>query len=81
MLGQTKPVGRLDHDVEGWSEQSAELARQYVYVSPRADNDPQAPLSPRPDDTYEARARQVAWEQVLLAGYRLAFLLNTNLKR
>ena len=44
------------------------------------DNDPGQTISARPDAKYGAIALRVAENQVLLAGYRLAELLNTHLK-
>jgi len=44
------------------------------------DNDPGQAISPRLGAKYAAVATRVAKSQVLLAGYRLAHLLNTHLK-
>jgi hypothetical protein len=61
--------------------ESFELAKKVVYVSPiSTDNDPSVAISPRPDASYQAKASDVARSQVTLAGYRLADLLNANLK-
>jgi hypothetical protein len=52
-----------------------------VYVSPISeDNDPSVRISPRPDAGYEANAKETAQSQALLAGYRLANLLNHDPK-
>jgi hypothetical protein len=81
LLGLPEPVGVANIDVSAWSKLSAELAKQFVYTSPiSTGSNPQTVLSARPDSTYEAQAHKVARQQVLLAGYRLAYLLNENLK-
>jgi hypothetical protein len=81
LLAEPEPAGAESTDLDSWSEQSAALAKQFVYTAPiSAGNDPQAKLSPRPDAGYEAEAHRIARRQILLAGYRLAHLLNVNLK-
>jgi hypothetical protein len=81
LLAQPEPVGAANKDVSAWSRLSAELAKYYAYAPPiSAGSDPQTKLSRRPDSTYEMQAHQIARQQVLLAGYRLAYLLNQNLK-
>jgi S1/P1 Nuclease len=81
LLAQHDPVGATNTDVSSWSKLSAELAKHFVYTSPiSSGNDPQGRLSPRPDAAYEVEAHKIARQQVLLAGYRLAYLLNQNLK-
>ena len=65
----------LDHG------ESFALAKSTVYVAPISDdNDPAQTISPRPDAKYGTAALRVAKSQALLAGYRLAELLNTHLK-
>ena len=57
------------------------LAKADVYVPPISDdNNPSVTISPQPDAAYQAKATTVARSQVTLAGYRLAALLNKNLK-
>jgi hypothetical protein len=56
-------------------------AKHFVYTSPiSTGSNPHTTLSPRPDSGYDARTHKVARQQILLAGYRLAFLLNQNLR-
>lgn len=81
LLGQPEPAGAESTDLDSWTEQSAALAKRFVYTAPiSAGNDPQVRLSPRPDAGYAAEAHRIARRQILLAGYRLAHLLNANLK-
>ena len=81
LVTQPEPVGATNTDVTAWSKLSAELAKHFVYAWPiSTGSDPQAKLSPRPDAAYNAEAHKIARRQILLAGYRLAYLLNENLK-
>jgi S1/P1 Nuclease len=81
LLTQPEPVGAANIDVTSWSKLSVELAKQFVYASPiNAGSNPQIELSPRPDAAYDTQAHKIARQQILLAGYRLAYLLNENLK-
>jgi hypothetical protein len=81
LLTQPEPVGATNTDVGAWSRLSAELAKHFVYAWPiNTGSNPQTKLSPRPDAAYEAQAHNVARRQILLAGYRLAYLLNENLR-
>jgi hypothetical protein len=81
LLGQARPAGADNGDPHSWVNDSFGLAKVLVYVSPISDdNDPSVPISPRPEVSYEAKALEVARSQVTLAGYRLAGLLNANLK-
>jgi hypothetical protein len=81
LLANGQPKGADDADPHSWVNDSFGEAKAVVYVSPiGADNDMSAPISPRPDVRYEKKASQVAQAQVILAGYRLANLLNANLK-
>ena len=76
-----KPAGADESDVKVWTNDSFELAKTSVYVPPIIDdNDASVTVSPKPDKAYHAAAKKVAQAQVKLAGYRLATLLNTNLK-
>jgi hypothetical protein len=81
LLANSVPPNANAADPTGWIQESFELAKSNVYIAPISDeNDPSTKISPRPDQSYQANARNVAEKQVLLAGYRLAFLLNNNLK-
>lgn len=80
-LVSARPTGADNADPRSWVNDSFSLAKTVVYVSPiGTDNDPSVPISPRPDASYEAKASEVARSQATLAGYRLADLLNANLK-
>jgi hypothetical protein len=60
---------------------SFELAKAKVYVAPITDDETVPPQpSMRPDKAYHDVAKVTAEDQVLLAGYRLAALLNSHLK-
>jgi hypothetical protein len=81
LLARAKPVKATETDPTVWVNESFELAKSKVYAAPISDdNDPTVKNSPRIDAKYAAAAIRVANGQVLLAGYRLAQLLNKNLK-
>jgi hypothetical protein len=81
LMAASRPAGADDLTPSDWIDAGFALAKSNVYIPPiSADNDPGQPLSPRPDPAYAAAALKVARSQVTLAGYRLAALLNTNLK-
>jgi hypothetical protein len=81
LLKRKKPKGAGDLKPADWAEGSFALAKSAVYVAPISDdNDPAVTYSPEPDAAYKRRAKTVADRQVLLAGYRLAGLLNAELK-
>ena len=81
LLAAGKPAGADNKTPNSWVTGSFNLAKTAVYVSPiSADNDPNVKISPRPDPAYQKNATAVARSQVTLAGYRLAALLNNNLK-
>ena len=81
LLATGKPAGADDADPTSWIHGSFQLATTAVYAAPISDdNDPSVPISDRPDAAYQARALAIARAQVTLAGYRLAALLNANLK-
>jgi hypothetical protein len=81
LLRREAPAGANSIDAQTWVQQSFALAKSAVYAAPISmDNDPSVKLSPRPDAPYGGEARKVAEAQVLLAGYRLAAVLNRNLK-
>jgi hypothetical protein len=81
LLAAGKPEGADNGTPGSWVNDSFNLAKTAVYIPPiSADNDPAVKISPRPDATYQNNATAVARSQVTLAGYRLAALLNKNLK-
>jgi len=81
LLASPRPTGADNADPHSWVNDSFGLAKAFVYVSPISpDNDPSVLISSRPDVSYEAKALEVARSQATLAGYRLADLLNANLK-
>jgi hypothetical protein len=76
-----KPPGADNSDPQSWANDSFRLAKTLVYAPPvSTDNDPTTTISPRPDASYQSKALSAAQTQVVLAGYRLAKLLNTKLK-
>jgi hypothetical protein len=81
LLASAPPAGTSDLVPSHWTAESFQMATTDVYHAPiSTDNDPSMPLSPRPDAAYQARALADARLRVTLAGYRLAGLLNANLK-
>jgi hypothetical protein len=81
LLKRKKPVTAAKTDPAKWVDESFALAKSTVYVTPISDdNDTSQTVSPRPDAKYGTTALRVAKSQALLAGYRLAELLNTHLK-
>lgn len=81
LLKRKKPAKAAEPDPAKWVDESFELAKSEVYLAPVSDdNDPAQTVSPRITAKYAANATRVAKSQVLLAGYRLAQLLNTRLK-
>lgn len=80
LMGPT-PAGADVTDTMKWAGDSLALAKTHVYRAPISDgSNAQQPLSPRPNPAYETNAKAIVSQQVLLAGYRLANLLNTNLR-
>lgn len=81
LLKRKKPAGASETAPETWVNESFNLAKTVVYVAPIIDdNNPAVTISPPPDAAYSQNALQVAQAQVTVAGYRLAGLLNRNLK-
>lgn len=81
LLQEPTPEGGDESEVHTWVESGILLAKTKVYISPiTPDNDPSVTVSPRPNEAYHAEALKTAQTQVLLAGARLAALLNVNLK-
>ena len=66
-------------DIRKWVNESIEVAKNIVYtptiIAADSAGDPT-----EPDETYHKAAVRAATNQVILAGHRLAALLNTNLK-
>jgi hypothetical protein len=82
LIAGPRPPGTDDLTPSDWIDAGFSLAKSNVYVPPiSSDNDPGQRLSPRPDAEYSAAALKLARAQVTLAGYRLAALLNANLKQ
>jgi S1/P1 nuclease len=80
LLSRPKPAGADLLDVSTWVNESFALAKQRVYVAPITSDEifPPQP-SMRPNQAYKHRAKGTSENQVLLAGYRLAALLNAHL--
>ncbi len=80
LINLQKQTGWIDDvDIARWLNETTELAKRVVYSPPIGDGKTAA-LSPRPNEEYQEQAFHVATEQVVLAGNRLASLLNQNLK-
>jgi hypothetical protein len=80
LLKKPKPSGANEMSISVWTNASFDLAKKTVYAAPVSlDDDRAVLLSPRPDAAYAAKAKALADAQVLLAGYRLAGILNANL--
>jgi hypothetical protein len=81
LLLRKKPANASETDPAKWVDDSFALAKSTVYMAPISDdNDSGQTISARPDAQYGSTALRVAKSQVLLAGYRLAELLNAHLK-
>ena len=81
LLRHPEPAGASSLNAQTWVDESFALAKSAVYTPPvSTDTDPAVKLSPRPDAAYRSQADTVANAQVLVAGYRLANLLNRKLK-
>lgn len=81
LLALKKPAAANSGDPNEWVNESFALAKSVVYVAPiSTDDSPRDLISSRPDKAYEAKATDVAQSHLTLAGYRLANLLNGNLK-
>jgi hypothetical protein len=70
-----KPAGADNGDVHVWVQEGFQLAKSDVYQPPISDDEPDSSVG-IPDQQYRGRAKKVAQFQVLLAGYRLAGVLN-----
>lgn len=81
LLRRKRPKGAAEADPKSWVDESFQLAQKVVYLAPISDdNDPSVLISPRPDAKYGNTAVKTAETQALLGGYRLAALLDKNLK-
>jgi len=74
-----KPTGADIADVHVWVQEGFQLAKDEVYQPPISSDEPNSAVG-IPDKAYHDRAKKVAQSQVLLAGYRLAGLLNRSLQ-
>jgi hypothetical protein len=82
LLRRDKPAGADEASVDVWINEGFLLAQEHVYIFPISDDeDVPVALSPRPSPAYAAHAKSVAEARILLAGYRLAALLNQSLLR
>jgi hypothetical protein len=73
-----KPTGAETADPSVWVDGGFQLAKSNVYIAPISDGEPGSSAA-KPSKTYRSNAKRVAEAQVLLAGYRLAGVLNTEL--
>jgi hypothetical protein len=81
LVNVQKQTGWIDEvDISRWLKETFETAKRYVYATPISDGKTAGVVSARPDEVYHKAAVRVALEQVVLAGNRLASLLNQNLK-
>ncbi len=79
-LDKLPPPDGIDNtEVRQWISEGVEVAKQTVYVAPIGPESPTAAVN-LPDRTYRANARKVAEDRAILAGRRLARLLNDALK-
>ncbi len=62
---------RLTATVGEWAEESWQISKNFVYTTPRGQE---------PSKEYMAKARRVAYDQIALAGYRLAEVIKSILK-
>jgi hypothetical protein len=79
LLKAGKPAGADNVAPSSWIDESFALAKRDAYAPPISDDNHPGP-SPRPGMKYEATATKVANLRVRLAGYRLAAILNNNLR-
>jgi S1/P1 Nuclease len=73
------PAGGDVTDVKQWISEGVEVAKQAVYIAPIGAESPDATVS-IPTPAYRAHARQVAEQRAILAGRRLARILNDSFK-
>ncbi|MGD0300311.1 MAG: S1/P1 nuclease [Bryobacteraceae bacterium] len=79
LLKAGKPVGADNASPSAWIHESFTLAKHDAYASPISSDNQKGP-SARPNAKYAATAAKVANLRLRLAGYRLAAVLNNNLK-
>jgi hypothetical protein len=75
---RSQPAGADIADVSVWVQEGFQLAQDDVYQAPISDDEPNSAIG-IPDQHYRSNAKKIAQAQVLLAGYRLAALLNKAL--
>jgi S1/P1 nuclease len=75
-LPPADPQAASSTDTAAWIKESADDARQYVYVAPIGPGDGPFTITP----AYNEAARKLGRERIALAGARLANLLNAELK-
>jgi hypothetical protein len=73
------PAGADVTDVKQWVAEGVEVAKQTVYAAPIGPESPAAEVS-LPDRDYRVRTRRVAEDRAMLAGRRLARILNDSFK-
>jgi S1/P1 Nuclease len=73
-----KPTGADTSDPSVWVAAGFQLAKTAAYIPPISDDEPGSSPA-KPNSAYHTNTKNVAQAQVLLAGYRLANLLNTAL--
>jgi len=75
----TPPAGGDVTDVKQWISEGVDAAKQAVYVAPISAESPTAAVS-LPTPEYRVHAREVAEQRAILAGRRLAQILNDSFK-
>jgi S1/P1 Nuclease len=75
---RAKPTGAGTTDASVWVDEGFQLAKTAVYIPPISDDEPGSSPA-KPNSAYHSNAKKVAQAQVLVAGYRLAGVLNTAL--
>jgi hypothetical protein len=73
-----KPTGAGTTTASVWVDEGFQLAKTDVYKPPISDDEPGSSPA-KPNSAYHNNAKKVAQAQVLVAGYRLAGMLNTAL--
>jgi hypothetical protein len=73
-----KPSEADKSDVHLWVDEGFQIAKSVVYQPPISEDEPDSAVG-IPGTQYRATAKRIAQSQVLLAGYRLAGLLNQAL--
>lgn len=80
LAGIQDPTGWFDSvDIHEWIGESVEVAKNAVYTEAIIAEDSAGDLT-EPDETYRKAAAHAAVNQLVLAGHRLAALLNNNLR-